>query len=89
MASLALGGGKGELKDGGAPRTTPCVFSRTLKSIDRRGVELIDRDAAPFVRDLLGAGGPVFRDPGHRVRLALTECRTIDGGCILATYRMS
>ena len=35
---------------------------------------------------LLGAGVPVFRDPGHRVALALSECRQIDGGCILATY---
>ena len=35
---------------------------------------------------LLGAGIPVFRDPGHRVALTLSECRQIDGGCILATY---
>ena len=35
---------------------------------------------------LLGAGVPVFRDPGHRVALTLSECRQIDGGCILATY---
>lgn len=35
---------------------------------------------------LLGSGVPVFRDPGHRVALHLTECRMIDGGCILATY---
>jgi dihydrofolate reductase len=38
---------------------------------------------------LLGAGVPVFRDPGHRIGLTLTECREIDGGCILATYRVS
>jgi hypothetical protein len=30
----------------------------------------------------------VFRDPGHRVTLSLTECRTLDGGCVLATYRV-
>ena len=35
---------------------------------------------------ILGAGVPVFRDPGHRVSLKLTECRTLDGGCILANY---
>jgi dihydrofolate reductase len=35
---------------------------------------------------LLGAGVPVFRDPGRRVALTLSECRQIDGGCILATY---
>jgi dihydrofolate reductase len=35
---------------------------------------------------LLGSGVPVFRDAGHRVSLKLTECRPLDGGCILATY---
>jgi dihydrofolate reductase len=35
---------------------------------------------------LLGAGVPVFRDPGHRVSLRLTECRPLDGGCILVSY---
>jgi len=35
---------------------------------------------------LLGSGIPTFRDPGHRVKLTLTECRQIEGGCILAIY---
>lgn len=35
---------------------------------------------------LLGTGIPAFRDPGHRVSLKLTECRPLDGGCILANY---
>ena len=37
---------------------------------------------------LLGSGTPLFRDPGHRVALELIENRTIDGGCVLATYRV-
>ena len=37
---------------------------------------------------LLGSGIPVFRDPGHRMRLTLTECRRLDGGCVLATYKV-
>jgi dihydrofolate reductase len=36
---------------------------------------------------LLGAGIPAFRDPGHRVKLTMTECRQIEGGCILAIYK--
>lgn len=37
---------------------------------------------------ILGAGVPFFRDPGHRITLALTESRTIDGGCVLSNYRV-
>jgi dihydrofolate reductase len=37
---------------------------------------------------LLGSGVPAFADPGKRVQLALKECRTIDGGCVLVTYRV-
>ena len=37
---------------------------------------------------LLGAGTPLFRDPGRRVRLELLENRAIDGGCVLASYRV-
>ena len=37
---------------------------------------------------VLGSGIPTFRDPGHRVRLTLSECRTLDGGCILANYKV-
>ena len=37
---------------------------------------------------LLGAGIPTFRDCGRRIKLTLTECRTLDGGCILANYQV-
>ena len=37
---------------------------------------------------LLGAGVPLFRDPGMRIPLELVEARTIQGGCVLATYRV-
>lgn len=37
---------------------------------------------------LLGSGIPTFRDPGHRVKLTLTKCRKLDGGCILASYKV-
>ena len=107
------------------PAMRTYVFSRTLKSIDDPGVELVASDAADFVRDLqqrpgkriclmgggelaqsllaaglvdeiglnihpilLGSGVPTFRDAGHRVKLTLTECRQLDGGCILANYKV-
>jgi len=37
---------------------------------------------------LLGDGVPLFGDVGRRIRLELLENRTIDGGCVLATYRV-
>ena len=37
---------------------------------------------------LLGSGAPAFLDPGARVKLELTECRELDGGCVLVTYRV-
>lgn len=109
-----------------APAMRTYVFSRTLRSIDAPGVELVGGDAVDFVRDLkerpggriclmgggelacslmgaglvdeiglnihpilLGSGVPVFRDSGRRVKLTLTESRPIQGGCILATYRVA
>jgi dihydrofolate reductase len=38
---------------------------------------------------LLGSGVPVFRDPGHRVAFTLTECRQLDGGCVLVKYALA
>jgi dihydrofolate reductase len=37
---------------------------------------------------LLGSGIPALRDPGHRVKLTLSECRRIEGGCVLAKYKV-
>ncbi len=37
---------------------------------------------------LLGAGIPAFLDSGRRVSLALSESRTIDGGCVFSNYRV-
>lgn len=37
---------------------------------------------------LLGAGVPAFLDPGDRIKLELIENRTLNGGCVLVTYRV-
>ena len=52
------------------------------------GAGLVDRVGLNIHPVLLGNGIPVFRDPGHRVSLRMTECRTLDGGCILANYEV-
>jgi dihydrofolate reductase len=112
-----------------ASRKTPAIrnylFSRTLKTLDDPGFELVTSDAADFVRALkrrpgkeiclmgggelaqsllaanlideirlnihpilLGSGIPTFRDPGHRAELSLFECRQLEGGCILASFKV-
>ena len=35
---------------------------------------------------LLGGGPPAFLDPGERVKLELTECRQLEGGCVFVRY---
>ena len=35
---------------------------------------------------LLGGGVPAFLDPGMRVNLELTECRQLEGGCVMVMY---
>jgi dihydrofolate reductase len=47
---------------------------------------MVDRVGLNIHPILLGSGIPTFRDPGKRLTLKLTECRPLDGGCILARY---
>lgn len=37
---------------------------------------------------LLGSGVPAFLDSGARVKLELTECRQLEGGCVFVNYRV-
>jgi dihydrofolate reductase len=50
--------------------------------------DLVDEIGVNIHPILLGSGIPTFRDAGMRVPMRLTECRQIDGGCILATYQI-
>jgi dihydrofolate reductase len=47
---------------------------------------LVDKIGLNIHPILLGSGIPTFRDFGRRIKLTLTECRTLEGGCILANY---
>jgi dihydrofolate reductase len=47
---------------------------------------LIDEVGLNIHPVLLGGGARTFLDPGRRVNLELTECRQLDGGCVLVTY---
>ena len=50
--------------------------------------DLIDEVGLNIHPILLGSGIPVFRDPGHRMHVTLTECRQLEGSCILANYKV-
>jgi dihydrofolate reductase len=50
---------------------------------------LIDEVALNIHPVLLGSGVPAFRDPGMRISLELAECRPLDGGCTLVSYRVA
>ncbi|MGH9387285.1 MAG: dihydrofolate reductase family protein [Vicinamibacterales bacterium] len=65
-----------------------CVMSggNFARSLFAAGV--IDEVGLHIHPVLLGSGVPAFVDPGIRIRLELKECREIDGGCVLVTYRV-
>ena len=50
--------------------------------------DLIDEVGLNIHPVLLGSGLPAFHDPGRRIRLELVESRVLEGGCVLATYRV-
>ena len=37
---------------------------------------------------LLGSGVPLFLDARHRIKLELSECRQLHGGCVYLSYRV-
>ena len=47
---------------------------------------VVDRIGLNIHPILLGSGIPTFRDPGHRVKLMIEECRPLEGGCVLVNY---
>lgn len=49
---------------------------------------LIDEVGVNIHPVLLGSGVPLFVDPGRETPLELAECRQLEGGCVLATYRV-
>ena len=49
---------------------------------------LIDEIGMNIHPVVLGGGVPAFLDPGMRVNLELTECRQLDGGCVMAYYKV-
>ncbi len=75
-----------ELKRG--PGKGICLMGGGELAQSLLGAGLVDQIGLNIHPILLGSGIPTFRDPGHRVKLTLTECRRLEGGCVLASYRV-
>ena len=58
-------------------------FARSLFEAD-----VIDEVGLNVHPILLGSGVPTFLDATHRVKLELTECRQLRGGCVYVSYRV-
>lgn len=58
-------------------------FARSLFEAD-----VIDEVGLNVHPVLLGSGVPAFLDASRRVKLELTECRPLHGGCVLLSYRV-
>ena len=71
----------------GRPGKEICVFGggELARSLFEAGV--IDEVGLNVHPVLLGAGIPLFRDAG-RIKLKLSECRQITGGCVYMMYRV-
>lgn len=77
----------GDLKERPGGRICLMGGGELACSLIRAG--LVDEIGLNIHPILLGSGIPVFRDTGRRVKLTLTETLPLDGGCILATYRVA
>jgi dihydrofolate reductase len=65
-----------------------CVMGGSNLAQSLFEADVIDEVGLNIHPVLLGSGTPLFLDAGRRIHLELLENRTIDGGCVLATYRV-
>jgi len=65
-----------------------CLMSGGELAESLVAADLVDEIRLNIHPILLGSGVPTFRDAGHRVKLSLFECRQLEGGCVLASYKV-
>jgi dihydrofolate reductase len=65
-----------------------CVMGGGVLAASLFQADVIDEVGLNIHPVLLGCGVPALPDTGRRIRLRLLESRTLDGGCVLATYRV-
>lgn len=65
-----------------------CVLGGGLLATSLFDAGVIDEIGINIHPILLGSGVPLFGDARRRIKLELTECRAIDGGCVMAEYHV-
>ena len=65
-----------------------CVMGGGILAASLFAADVIDEVGFNIHPILLGFGVPALPDAGRRIELRLLENRTLDGGCVLATYRV-
>jgi hypothetical protein len=63
-------------------------FVRKLKAQPGKDIVVMSEIGLNIHPILLGSGVPAFLDPGKRIKLELTECRQLAGGCVFVNYRV-
>lgn len=119
---VAVGSGHG---GGSYPGMKTYVFSRTLKPVSKKNLEITSEDVVKVMSRLkqeegkdicvmgggllakslfeanlideigfnihpvlLGSGIPLFYEMDHQIDLELIECRPLQNGCVVVTYRV-
>lgn len=65
-----------------------CVMGGAALAASLFAADAIDEVGLNIHPILLGAGIPMFAGPPRDISLELTECRRMDGGCMLVNYRV-
>lgn len=65
-----------------------CVMGGGELAQSRFAAGLIDEVGVNIHPVLLGAGVPLFRDPGRQIDLELLRTEPLSGGCVYALYRV-
>jgi dihydrofolate reductase len=65
-----------------------CVMGGSVLGTSLLEAGVVDEVGFNMHPIVLGSGIPLFRSTTHRIQLDLIESKPIDGGCLLATYRV-
>ena len=65
-----------------------CLMGGGLLARSLFQADLIDEVGFNIHPVLLGSGIPIFHEVDHQIDLELLDCKTLENGCVLVTYRV-